>query len=223
MKVHIRPFIAPYVGVEGHREIAELAAEPSLFRCSMEHAEAMGGPITKEILAEVRAQFKADMHSAYAAGLTEVIDVRVQRLMPGMYPSIPGWHCDAVPRKHYHAQPDFSLINPNTFHITCIVDTDPHGVSDTEYLGQDFMWEYDDGEPIWKQLHQYIERAGHTGRAMRAGDLIKFNSMTPHRARPCHRRGWRLFFRMSMYHNPPVANGVPNAQQVYILSEENGW
>src|SRR6478736_259437 len=224
-KVVIKPSVTEHWGVAGHVGIAEMAKEPSLFSCSLEHANVICGPITEGILDRVTKTFRMDMHKAYQAGLSEVIDVRVQRLMPGMYPSIPGWHCDAVPRANYFSQPDFSLLNPNAFHVVCIVDTNEKGISDTQYLLYDFEWEYDDKEPVWKQLHKYVdnEKNGlNNRRQYEAGNFIKFNSLTPHRARPCHTRGWRLFFRLSMYHNPPVANGSQNAQQVYILSEENG-
>lgn len=212
--------------VNGQRTTGELAAEPSLFSCSMEHAEAKGGDITQEILHQIKLLHKKDMALAFAAGLHEVIDVRVQRLMPGMYPSIPGWHCDSVPRANYFAQPDFSLVNPASFHITCIVDTSrgPEDyVSNTEFCHKKINFNYDDAFPVWKQLHDQLVREGVRGPTYSQGQLLKFSSLTPHRAQATATRGWRMFFRMSMYVNPPVVNGVPSQQQVYVLSEANGW
>jgi hypothetical protein len=211
--------------MQGHFLLERLAAEPSLFSCSMEHAEQLGGELTKEILHLVKLRLRTRMKAAYAAGLTEIIDVRVQRLMPRMFPSIPGWHCDAVPRANYFSQPEFERVNPHSFHTTMILDSnlDGHEVSNTSYLQESIDFVYDEKLPVWKQLHDQIEDTFHRVFCWKPGELITFDSFTPHKAKPCLNRGWRLFFRMSMYHNPPVANKVQNAQQVYILSEANGW
>lgn len=181
----------------------------------------MGGPLTQEILDEIDLS-REDIRAAFEYGLTPVIDVRVQRLMPGMYPSIPGWHCDAVPRKDYHSQPDFSLLHPASMHMTCLLSTSDN-VSNTEFLAVPFGMTFTDDEPVWKQLHKHIVKESMTSMTIRPGWVYKFSSLTPHRTAPTVERGWRLFFRMSMYHNPPIVNKVPAAQQVYLLSEENGW
>lgn len=205
-------------------EIAEMAAETSLFSCSIEHARVKGGPITNEILDKIENFASDDMRTAYAEGLHEVIDVRVQRLMPGMFPSIPGWHCDSVPRPNYFAQPDFSLLNPASFHITCIADTEGgQGIGNTVFLNEELLFEYNDLEPVWQQLHKKIEVAPRRTFTVPSGRILKFSSKDAHKAVACTKRGWRMFFRMSMYKNPPLANAVTSQQQVYILSEENGW
>lgn len=209
----------------GTRTIPELAAEPSLFSCSLEQADAMGGEITQDVLIAIRTHCGAEMRAAYAAGLHEVIDVRVQRLMPGMFPSIPGWHCDSVPRSHYFAQPDFALLNPASCHFTCLVDTDETaiGIANTVFLNEPITFTFDNTQPVWRQLHQQIENGPHRVWYAKPGMVVQFSSRTPHKATACVRRGWRYFFRMSMYHNPPIVNKVPSCQQVYVLSEENGW
>lgn len=219
------PQFAHVGDVQGHRQISEIAEEPSLFSCSLEHAQIRGGEITREVLTQVLAVCKPAMVAAYEAGLHEVIDVRVQRLMVGMYPSIPGWHCDAVPRADYFSQPDFSRVPPQGFHVTCLVDTDTHGqgISNTAFLGERLDFTYDDTQPVWRQLHQQIEAAPRRVSYVKPGRLMCFDSFTPHKTSPTRKRGWRYFFRLSMYHNPPVANGVPAQSQVYLLSEENGW
>jgi hypothetical protein len=208
----------------GKYSVAELASEPSLFSCSMEHAEVKGGDIVRDILYRIRHAYRGAIEKAYAAGLYEIIDVRVQRLMPGMFPSIPGWHCDSVPRPNYFAQPDFSLLKPESFHITCIADTEGgNGIGNTVFLDEEIEFKFNEFKPVWQQLHHQIEMVPRRIRPIQSGQFVKFSSLDPHKAIACHTRGWRLFFRMSMYHNPPVTNGVPSQQQVYILSEANGW
>src|SRR5690606_11438434 len=128
----------------------------------------------------VKHSKRLDMERAYEAGLSEVIDVRVQRLMPGMYPSIPGWHCDAVPRPNYFAQPDFSLINPHTFHVTCLVDTSTERqlpVASTEFLAENLKFKYNEKAPVWQQLHRQIEKQKwYESHAASPGVLYTFNS-----------------------------------------------
>lgn len=182
----------------------------------------MGGPLVQSILNCINLS-QQDFVAAFEESLTPVIDVRVQRLMPGMYPSIPGWHCDSVPRATYTSQPDFKLLHPHSFHLTCLLSTSEN-VSNTEFLDEEISVEFDEDSAIWRQLHIAIENAGPLKKVVAApGRVYKFDSLTPHRTMPCVERGWRLFFRLSMYHNPPIVNKVPAAQQVYLLSEENGW
>lgn len=223
----LQPQVATVGAVLGTRKISELAAEPCLFSCDMRAAEVQGGDITAGILEQVRQVCKPAMLAAYEAGLSEVIDVRVQRLMPGMYPSIPGWHCDAVPRADYWSQPDFARLNPASFHVTTLVDTyeggHQFGLCPTVFLDNAIKFNYDETRPVWKQLHQQIEAAPQRTRYVRPGELLCFDSRSPHKATACRERGWRLFFRLSMYHRPPVVNKVQTVQQVYVLSEENGW
>jgi hypothetical protein len=94
-----------------------LLAEPCLFSNSEEGVLANGGPFAKAGLEHIQGAFIQDIYNAKQEGLSAVIDVRVQRLMPGMFPSIPGWHCDAVPRNNYQGQPHFDAINPFAFHV----------------------------------------------------------------------------------------------------------
>ncbi len=202
--------------------IPELAAEPCLFSASPKFAAETGGPITQQVLRSIPYDSTAYLN-ARSSGLHPVIDVRVQRLMIGMYPAIPGWHCDSVPRKDYTSQPDFALIDPNSFHLTLVLGTHTSGVSLTEFVERDLEFTYDNTKPIWSQLHKQIETSSVETRSVLSGELYMFNSETPHRARPTTDRGWRYFFRLSMYRSPTISDAVPGQQQVYVLSEENGW
>jgi hypothetical protein len=215
--------------------ISDFANEPSLFSCDFFSAIEKGGPLTHLILRTFYESAEAieRFTRAKRAGLRDVVDVRVQRLMPGMYPSIPGWHCDAVPRASYSSQPDFSKVNPASYHFTCILDTSidsdtrsfrsSGATSLTQFTSLDEEIEFNDQESIYRQLHRHIESSPNPRVNCEPGALYGFSTMVPHRTMPTINRGWRLFFRMSMYHAPPVANGVTSQQQVYLLSEENGW
>ena len=203
--------------------IPMLAAEPCLFSCSEEGAALQGGLLTKIALKHIQAAFIHDIYKAKQEGLSAIIDVRVQRLMTGMYPSIPGWHCDAVPRCNYHGQPRFDLINPAAFHVALTLSSEPFGVSNTEYVVDPIRPKLYDNEHVYKDLHEQVEKIGPIVQTMADNVFVKFTPKTIHRATPTRRRGWRMFMRFSMYHKPPIVNGVSGQQQVYLLSEKNGW
>jgi hypothetical protein len=205
--------------------IATFAEEPSLFSNSPIGVRAQGGSLSKIALHHVEEQYASEIRRAEKAGLSAVVDVRVQRLMPGMYPSIPGWHCDAVPRNSYHGQPDFDLIDPAAFHVCVLLSSEPCGVSNTQYVDQHMvfkLWQSPE-RTVYRQLHEEVEKHKPQLIHVKDGEFIKFTPHTVHRAMPTLRRGWRMFFRYSMYHKPPLENKIANCQQVYILSEANGW
>jgi hypothetical protein len=196
--------------------LQQMAGEPCLFSCDWATALQQGGPFTAAILA------KLDECGYVTEGA--VIDVRVQRLMPGMYPSIPGWHCDGVPRDTYFAQPDFTKADKTMRHVTLIHSTADDWVSRTQFTEEAMSAELTpEAGMIYKQLHDQIE-AYDTGRfQVEPGVAYAFSHFQPHRTMPTTTRGWRMFFRLSYYHNPPVANKIESVQQVYLLSEANGW
>lgn len=205
--------------------LESFAAEPSLFSCSPVGVRSLGGTLSRMALGHVEHHYASEIRRAEKAGLSAVIDSRVQRLMPNQYPSIPGWHCDAVPRNSYHGQPDFDLINPSAFHVCVLLSSEPCGVSNTQYVDQHTVFKLftEAGTSLYSQLHNEVERLKPTLLNVRDGQFIKFTPYTVHRAMPTVRRGWRMFFRFSMYHKPPLENKIQSSMQVYQLSEANGW
>ena len=217
--------VAPHFqqGVFPKLDLPAILAEKNLVSCSIEGVELYGGPLARDALAQIQEKYSHPIGSAMSQGLSPIIDVRIQRLMPGMYPSIPGWHCDAVPRSNYTGQPDFSMIVREAFHVALLLSNEPKGVSNTEYVKTNISPKIWDKEHVYQDLHRQVERMGPDTVFAKDGQFAWFTPKTIHRAKPCERRGVRMFMRFSMYHKPPVQNAVVNAQQVYILSEENGW
>lgn len=205
----------------GVQSIETMAKEPSFFSCTPDQVT---GDISSQLVKATEKIFDVEIENAYDNGLRPIIDVRVQRLMPGMYPSIPGWHCDAVPRDDYFGQPKFDKINPYAMHVTCTISTSDVGVSNTMFYNKGTAFKIEDDEHVFKDLHNQVEARSDEGKTLIPdGMLALFTPKTIHKTMPTHTRGWRLFFRYSMYHKPPVVNKVANQQQVYILSEANGW
>lgn len=220
MLIHFKADVFPVASIFHTKStLQELAAEPCLFSCDWKTAKDAGGALTKKVIKELE-------YRQYPSS-GAVIDVRVQRLMPGMYPSIPGWHCDAVPRDGYYSQPDFTKANQDIRHLVLVQSTEDDGVSRTQYTMDEFNVNLDAQHGfIYKQLHDYIENSHHapiTKWQCNQGLLYGFSHFQPHRTMPCTTRGWRMFFRLSYYHNPPIVNKIESVQQVYLLSEANGW
>lgn len=79
---------------------------------------------------------------------------------------------------------------------------------------------------LWGQLDKAItEQSRNDFFDSSDGEMILFDSWTPHKVMPAKIRGWRLFFRMSMWHKPNLGEGgmISKQEQVYKLVEGSGW
>lgn len=215
------PQIQEYGTFDPVMTLAQASKEPRLVGVSMALAYEKGGQLTRRIMKAL-----GDATQGYGPkvpkGLHAIVDTRCQRLMPGMYPAIPGWHCDDIPRPTYEGQPDFSLVNPEARHFTAYCETVPN-VSNTEYVLSPFEFTPTQG-PVWRELHRTLENSrgllrGH----QRAGVIMAMSHDTPHRATACQNRGWRFWLRLSFMHRKPEAPLIASQEHVYVVSEANGW
>lgn len=204
--------------------IADLEKEQSLYSATPAFVRQHGGPLTNGILAKVPLWFFA---KAEEAKLYTIIEARVHRLYPGDYPAVPGWHCDGDYREDYYAQPDRTRDHTHG-HITATISTHSDGVSNTQFLAKAMTANVSGPSPtrtFWGQVHDQVEAA--RPRAVydsRDGEMVAFDSWTLHRAMPARIRGWRLFFRVSMFHKPGLGEGmISKHEQVYRLTEGSGW
>ena len=206
--------------VAGIAPISAFALEPSIFSGTPDFVHHHGGPISKKITNSI-LDYINKLPEYYPT-----IDIRVQRLMPGMWPSIPGWHCDDFFRRDYSSQPDLHKPDSKVEHYTCIVSSEPN-VSRTEWIDAPLMAHIDlDDEivPVWRQLHREVEQQPSIKRSvLYEGQIVHFNQQAIHRASKCYRRGHRLFYRLSMRPRPSLGGMITTQQQVYIQSEESGW
>jgi len=220
--------------LHGQVETATIVEEPMLFSASPDFAESYGGPLTRSVLRALTRE--RDRMAAYIAehpGTYGVIDTRSHMLMPGQYPAIPGWHCDAYPRgKGSAGQPDLKAGDPECFHYVVTVSDQPNGVSNTTFM-QGVSTLDVDPERVWGSVHEEVVRRGlglpAPGRdggiclwaTIPDGHLTRFKQETLHRATKAHAKGWRWFFRLSMYHSKPM-NQIRRQVQVYS-TEGGGW
>jgi hypothetical protein len=221
--VNVPPVVHPTIVQIRGPATADLLAERSMYASSPLFVREKGSPLVNRLLRDIEERYDYAISQAQREGLAAVLDVRVHRLFPGQYPGIPGWHCDFVPRGSYSGQPNFSLCHPRAFHIALLLSDQPHGVSSTRFVDQPIRPDLYDKEHVYRNLHHEVHRINPPIRTIKDGELVWFNQKTIHAASPCHRRGVRMFLRYSMIEKPVVANQFADQQQVYLLSEENGW
>jgi len=220
------PAIHRVASLPGCASIEDLAEETGVYSASPAFVRANCGPIANQILDKVPASY---FDKASSLGLFPNIDVRIQRLYPNDFPAYPGWHCDGEYRADYHAQPELNVV-PNHDHIIATISSVLGGVSNTVFLDQEYTFEQREeasaANPFWGMVHRDIESQPELKRRSSFdGQLISFDSMTLHKAAPAVARGWRLFFRISMWHKPYLGDGgkISRFEQIYQIEEGHGW
>ena len=106
------------IGEMSEYSMEEIRGEPMLFGCDLDHCEKLGGPIIKEFLKIVHA---SEFTAIYPEGLHLIMDCRTTMTFPGMYPSIPGWHCDDFNRSEKYGQPALDDRDKRIRHAMAIV------------------------------------------------------------------------------------------------------
>lgn len=211
--------------VQPTASIADLEKERGVYSATPWFVRENCGDIARGFLAAVPDSYYAE---AERLKLYPNCDVRIHRLYPGDFPAYPGWHCDGEYRETYFSQPDLDRIKVSK-HITGCVSSHEAGVSCCQYLDEPFSCEVKEPSQdvtLWGQVDEALSKRAHKKIAdSRDGQLIQFDSWTLHRAMPARIRGWRLFFRMSMWHRPNLGNGgmLTKQEQVYKLWEGSGW
>jgi hypothetical protein len=201
--------------------IDELDAESSVYAASPEFVKANCGPIANSILDAVSGDY---MNRCHSLGMLPNIDVRLHRLNRGEYPAVPGWHCDGHLRETYFGAPQTDRI-PIRDTILASVSSHEEGVCNFEMLDEPVEMEIEPGQSdLWAKVHAFVESGDYRRIKSQDGLLYQMSVDTIHRCTPAVRRGWRLLFRMSMWHNGYLGDGgkVARQQQVYIKTEQ-GW
>jgi hypothetical protein len=218
-----RPNFETVARVQPTATIADMERERGVYSATPEFVRANCGPIARGLLDVVPAWYYQE---AADRGLYPNIDVRVHRLYPGDYPAYPGWHCDGEYRETYFSQPDLDRIHVSR-HLIATVSTHAGGVSNCQFLAQQLTATVDpptSDMTLWGQVHRQVPESPPVVDT-RDGDLVLFDSWSLHRVMPTKVRGWRLFFRMSMWHRPNLGAGgmLTKQEQVYKLVEGSGW
>ena len=189
-----------------------------VFSADIDFVKKHAGPITQSIVATIEAteqyhnflKVQHERDDVYC-----VIDTRVNMLMPGMYPSIPGWHCDDVPRHVAYSQPDLNGIDTQHYgHFLVLVTDNPNVVSATEFITEPVTVPINP-DAVWQSMNDHLKHHTYKTGKVQTGDIVYFSQTAIHRATACVHPGWRLFLRLSFTYRKPV-NEIRNHVQVYI-------
>lgn len=214
------PFIYSISSINGRYDANAIKNEPMIFSGDYIFTRENCGPLTSMILDDVYPRVKHYYDDFIP--LNVVIDTRVNMLMREQYPSIPGWHCDDVPR--VNGQPDMSLIDRNVQHFMVLLSTgnSDNGVSGTEFITLPRAYDID-SEQVWHSLDVAANNdESKTTRKVQVGEVVMFDQSSIHRATPATENGWRMFFRLSVTHRAPW-NEIRNQVQIYCDMSKSGW
>lgn len=191
--------------------------EPMFFRATEQFCMERGGPITLAFLSALRRDGIAPEHV--------LIDTRVHMLMPGMWPCIPGWHHDDVPRTRGDGQPDYDGMTYRSQFALALVNGD---VAPTNFaLGVALVPTVPLGAKVYKQWDEAINEQIEDGSLLRvaapSNRLIYFDWSDFHEGTQAVRRGWRWFGRATWNSGIAPRNEVRRQVQVYMENPKEGW
>lgn len=193
--------------------------EPMLFGATLDFAKREGGHLTRVLCAWLE---DLDPHS------NVIVDTRTHMLMKGWYPAIPGWHCDAIPRKE-DGQPDFN--DPRIAgirHFMCVIDCGTEALTEFVTFKDVPIWpETPEGENVWAVRSRMINNMPPDKLdvvTVESNVLYEFGPHDYHRAMPAKRNGgWRFFFRASVDTTNLPKNVIRKQTQVYLPDVDMGW
>lgn len=194
----------------------DISDEHMIVSSSLPYAQAYGGSITEEFLNKIlkNENFIEDRDKALSLNFHPIVDTKVTMLMPGMYPSIPGWHCDDWIRNE-NGQPQIGYEKQahEIWHYTVSIG---NADSKTSFLDSQ---EIDvDSLNVWHSVDKAM--SGKEGTTYPMGSLVRFSGDCIHTATPCKNTGWRFWMRISFSKKKPL-NKMRTQVQVY--STINGW
>lgn len=221
MKFTFTPNIKTIGETKPVRDTGIIKNEPMIFSGDVFFVHENGGPLTRQITDRIikNDDFRNVQMFAADKQFKIVIDTRVTMTMPGMYPSIPGWHCDDVPRSKTHGQPVLHGVNPFVQHFMVILSDQEDSVSCTEFVTKPFDVDVDLAD-VWGSVDRAVEKEKPPTQFLKQGEIIRFNQEAIHRASLTKTAGWRFFYRASITHRKP-ANEIRNQVQVYTST--HGW
>jgi hypothetical protein len=190
---------------------------PQLYRCDMEFAKAQGN----EELNKILSKFKLSGKYKYVS-----IDSRTHMLMEGMFPCIPGWHCDDFYRTaELGNQPDLKNVHkvaPAVHHMLILGDN-----SKTEFTTADvdaddpvkILEQEGKDKPVYlyydKMLEEYAADSELPTVHVEPATIYTFGPTAFHRGQAATKNGWRFFIRVTESNHRNPKNEIRYQTQVY--------
>lgn len=196
---------------------SNIPKEIMLFNSSINFAWEKGGPITRSFIDKLPEEYKGD---------NAVFDSRVNMLMEGMYPCIPGYHQDDVPRSSITGQPSYKNMPYKSRHILGLVNAE---VSPTIFAeGEVDFPEIENGR-VFEEYHKMVLDKIGSGEliTVKAKDrtLYEFDYQSFHSGTIAVDSGWRWFGRVSIdTDRAKIKTNIIRTQvQVYMDNLNMGW
>lgn len=208
-KIQHGPFLGNY-----NQDIVK--KEPMLFSADQEFARINGGELTNRFINCLSKEFLQSPEL--------IIDSRVHMLMPGMYPCIPGFHHDDVPRERSDGQPEYLKPSYRSKHCMMIMG----GGARTKFaLGNAPFPEVPLNQKYYKVWHPIVTDYLEMGILKRYdadfGRVIYFDDRTWHEGTPAYETAFRFFIRASINTNRKPKNEIRTQTQVYLEVPMEGW
>lgn len=206
----------------------------NLRQVSLEDAARYGGPITRAALGAMN--FKGNRKHI-------VVDTKVNLLLDGFIPAIPGWHTDGVPRgeemdpggkgePNLRAQVE-NRVTSSHYHLL-VTGT----VSQTEFINIGLAMDLVSDRTLYKQMSEWVNNwlteEMETWKQPRESliftapenTVVEWDWWNIHQAVPAKGRGWRYLIRATETdHIAPRTNPaefIRTQSQVYVPTEF-GW
>lgn len=183
---------------------------PQFFRASPELIADTSG-----VLAEALAPMLEPCGFKYVT-----VDSRLHMLMKGMYPAIPGWHCDDFWRPT--GQPDLWGLPPQS-HLAVVWDFGAQSFTDFAMEPLQTMIDDDSPTPFYGQVSERLHGRKIIRRQVAHGELWQFRGLDLHRAMPATANGWRYFIRATHSNHWEPKDEIRTQTQVYMTEPFIGW
>lgn len=192
--------------------VPEQRGLPQLYRADVEFAKEEGSPYFRNLIDYLQSLTVGDGFK-YTS-----IDTRTHMLMKGMYPCIPGWHCDDFYRPD-DKQPD--LINvermaPQKHYVVVLGDC-----SMTEFLPEDISLpdpnDLPAENPVYYYYDQMLEEKYANQRVfLEPNKVYSFGPLAFHRGSPASKNGFRTFIRLTRSNHRVPKNELRYQSNVYV-------
>lgn len=203
--------IVPLILVPDHKEV------PQFYRADMEFAreQCKNSQAMQLLLNQIELITVGDGFTCTS------IDARTHMLMKGMYPCIPGWHCDDFYRPG-GGQPDFVNLEkeaPQQHYLICLGN-----VSLTEFTSEDLRLVHPAELPKDKPMYLYYDRALEAQKDLKTvfvkeNTIYSFGPLAFHRGSPASDNGWRTFIRVTRSNHRTAKNEIRYQSNVYIKGD----
>ena len=190
--------------------------------CTPTFVRAHGSKHQLEVLDKIlKSEYYLNLEARHPE-LIPIVDSRTNHLTTGIYPSIPGWHCDNILRSDYNNQPDIVNVDNNpTYHFACLLCGYDVQVSGTEFLRDSVELDIDP-DAVFKSMNNRLSGMELKTFKVRPNTIFSFDNKSIHRASKSTGYGTRTFFRLSLTKRE-VLNQILKQTQVYLDVNEAGW